>query len=590
MVISHLIKVDLQFVTPGYLPEPGYKKKADAWFIGCPNNINHNTRIWRCDQFNHERALINLGVPRPIISTPKDWGPRMSPEGHVLPPLSETPSPKRRRLPSIDQWMPPPIFDHPFQGRAIPGPILTNQTFWTQPVQPPDSSGHQPTPFTGDSAGSTSGSHDTGAFARDQFKARCQRDTARTLTKSVGFNFARHDRQITQSRAFTPMPNKSNKRANRLPQQPRPHQWAQLSNSLGRRLPLDTVKNLHKTRLEQFQCAIKNKYDETRIITIYLWLNEIKPEIITAYFQDWPQARLEECDLLKQAVLGQVGEHWNRALSLWDEAIDAWREIPVDYPHQYPVSNRTIVVRLAKVNPLTPGLPQSRFSSSHPSTLDHNQDQIPLTPLTLKPMQTFPSTPELALTSSSPNHPVGGQPLEVDSHSPFHPTSPPDQLASKMMVDLTRVPDSPGTGEAISPCPVPSNRGTHDPQAKIPIALDHAGPLGPLAVTSTVAEPLLNVVQPKTTPPQLQKGWPLKSVLVSSLLEWYQNAKSSDMLESWKNSYGRNWIMVPSTVYRYRAWINEVTYDRFAAEYYLQPNAHVGQARNRFREEFNRVA
>ncbi|EGF96922.1 uncharacterized protein MELLADRAFT_91704 [Melampsora larici-populina 98AG31] len=109
MVVATLIHSNYVFVTPGFLPEPPHpddKKgrpvgiycpvcnaglkywtpKADAWSIGCPNSQEHNTRTWRCDQFNHERTLINLGFPRPIISSFKDWGPRVSPAGVILDP------------------------------------------------------------------------------------------------------------------------------------------------------------------------------------------------------------------------------------------------------------------------------------------------------------------------------------------------------------------------------------------------------------------------------------------------------------------------------------------------------------------------
>ncbi|EGG01854.1 uncharacterized protein MELLADRAFT_110669 [Melampsora larici-populina 98AG31] len=215
--------------------------------------------------------------------------------------------------------------------------------------------------------------------------------------------------QPIPSSLATPQTKKTNTRT----PQACPHQWAQTSNSLGCKLPRESVIALHQNCAKQFKPK------------------EIKPEILTAYFKDWPQARLEECDLLIQAVLGETGDKWNRAISLWDFTIDAWREIPVAYPHQYPPDDQKIVVRLPKINALTPSLPQSTPLTPH---------LVPKTPST----QCIPSTPDHLLTRGASS--ATGKVLEGETRLRIPDTQPQDKsVVAKDVIDLTLLPDSPGS-------------------------------------------------------------------------------------------------------------------------------------------------
>ncbi|EGF97422.1 uncharacterized protein MELLADRAFT_70002 [Melampsora larici-populina 98AG31] len=668
MVVATLIHSDYIFVTPGYLPDPpapnakagqpvgihcpichaGLKywtPKADAWFIGCPNSQKHNTRTWRCDQFNHERMLINLGVPRPIISTYKDWGPRVSPAGHILDPVPPSPSPTQNFMPFSGHLLGPPHLDHPFQGRALQGHALSNP-FPNSPT--PNSSasaslhvitrhstvsqsgsnlsGPAVPVITHDPTTSLSGPHVSGPAIpckrlgegpvpkghRKSANKKCRFEYCQACCNTYGLGVCRaHPRTNSKIEAFSqPYARPTHSlTANTTPNStssglfnarpPRVTQWAQSANSLGRRLHVDSVVTLHKNRLEQYQPEIQKKYDESKMVTLYLWLNESKPTVITAYFKDWPQARLEECDLLIQAVLGEVGELWNRAISMWDEAIDAWREIPVDYPHRYASAHRTIVVRLGKVNPLTPGLPQSSTLTprAHPlqcegdlSLVQSGPSKAPVFP---------PSTPEQAHPSSPRSQAIRICGPHIDAlpsaPSPFTPESPAVPIP-RSVVDLSELPDSPSVSETPSPSPLGVKCEPQDDQD-----LPNANVSNPVEKSSSVNNSPLDSVVPQPTVitvpsnvlsdhSQLKPRWPSKTVLISSLLAWHREGQTGDMVLSWKKHYGHEWKEVLPTMYRYRGWINRVGYVRFAAEYKDQPNAVVGQARIRFKQEFNHVA
>ncbi|EGG04692.1 uncharacterized protein MELLADRAFT_64711 [Melampsora larici-populina 98AG31] len=271
------------------------------------------------------------------------------------------------------------------------------------------------------------------------------------------------------------------------------------------------------------------------------------------------------------------------------------REIPVALPHQYPACNRTIVVRLAKVNPRTPGLPQRTpvIPVPDPSAV------MRLSTLPSTSSQPMPSTPDLqhASTSASSRQgtPSGQKQTEVElgmatptEHTHAHVVPTPH----KKYIDLTRSPSpvSPCTRQAGAPFQVVKRENIkNSPPLPLPPTLfDDATPQGQVS-SNSMANPDVRVPNHR----DLQLGWPSNSVLVSSLLAWHNEAQTSDILAAWKNHFGHEWKMVPSTVYRYRAWINEVNkagHDRFAAPYQFQPSAMVGQARVHFRVEFNVVA
>ncbi|EGG04188.1 uncharacterized protein MELLADRAFT_65080 [Melampsora larici-populina 98AG31] len=647
MVVATLIHPDYIFVTPGHLPEPpppgakpgrpvgilclichaGLKywtPKPDAWLIGCPNDQKHNTRTWRCDQFNHERTLINLGVPRPIVSTFQDWGPRISPAGHILDMYPKPPRPVPNDLPLLSHFLQPQPTGHPFQGRAIQGNIAPNSTTWSQPLYPlTPSSSLTPGPvLTGPSGASISGPHlstppvpcerqSQGPVPKGHRKhanKKCRFQYCQACCNTYGPGVCRtHPKALSNTDASvhpyarpqsstTPTP-KSISTPQRRVTEPRCHQWAQSANSLGQRLHVDSVVTLHKNRLEQYQPEIQKKYDETKMVTVYLWLNsltiafhlqEIEPVVITAYFKDWPQARLEECDLMIQAVLGEVGDLWNRAISMWDEGIDAWREIPVGYPHIYSSSKRSIVLRVAKVNPLTPGLPQRARLLPPPIPGHAGEGTSSLASGFSKTSGYVPSTPDQALHSSPP---LPFRKLVDKLSSAPSPITSTAHLSPSAVVDLTQLPDSPGFAETLSsPLRVKHEPDSED-QPEAPQAQASTPLVSSLESAPTVPSPS-NPVPVTATPSAspLKPRWPSKSLLVSSMLAWHKEGKNSDIVLSWHKHFGNEWKEVLPTMYRYRGWINRVGYERFAAEYQFQPNAVVGEARLWFKEEFNYVA
>ncbi|EGG12262.1 uncharacterized protein MELLADRAFT_59215 [Melampsora larici-populina 98AG31] len=328
MVVATLIHSDYVFVTPGYLPEPpapGSRKgqpvgiycpicnaglkywtpKSDAWFIGCPNSQQHNTRTWRCDQFNHERTLINLGFPRPIISTFKDWGPRISPAGHILDPLPPQVSPTRHFMPFLGDLLNPTPLNHPFQGRELQGPVFSNPMAWSPPGHLPtaSSSASQPASMTNETPGLTPGPHLSAPPVpckrttegpvpkghRKHANKKCRFLYCQACCNAHGQGVCRaHPRNVKANTPFspygrsmptsTPTPNNTPLSGEINPRrswvtEPRCHQWAQSANSLGRRLHVDSVITLHKNRLEKYQPEIQKKYNETKMVTVYLWVN-----------------------------------------------------------------------------------------------------------------------------------------------------------------------------------------------------------------------------------------------------------------------------------------------------------------------------
>ncbi|EGG12263.1 uncharacterized protein MELLADRAFT_59214 [Melampsora larici-populina 98AG31] len=197
-----------------------------------------------------------------------------------------------------------------------------------------------------------------------------------------------------------------------------------------------------------------------------------------------------------------------------------------------------------------------------------------------------------------------------------------------MVVDLSHLPDSPGVSESPSPSafivkreplddqnerdalaeddqrhrealPVDDKQARHDLEdvddqqppnfQQVPVL--HNSTLGSDCPSDSVSPSVaVTLTDVRANHLQLKPRWPSKSVLISSLLAWHREGQNGDMLLSWQRHYGTEWKEVLPTMYRYRGWINRVGYGRFAAEYENQPNAVVGQARIRFKEEFNCVA
>ncbi|EGG10425.1 uncharacterized protein MELLADRAFT_102983 [Melampsora larici-populina 98AG31] len=105
--------------------------------------------------------------------------------------------------------------------------------------------------------------------------------------------------------------------------------------------------------------------------------------------------------------------------------------------------------------------------------------------------------------------------------------------------------------------------------------------------SSQTATPVLTNPTPVTAK---KKGWPLSSSLITKLLAWYRDCEIRAPLQAWKDTFGSEWHYARLTVYRYKNWIDRVTYTRFAAKYVSLPCATVGEARDVFKKEFKAVS
>ncbi|KAH9809936.1 hypothetical protein DFH28DRAFT_1085935 [Melampsora americana] len=599
-----LVHSTYQFVTPGYLPEVGvnclvcgtqliyWEPKRDAWFLGCPKSKNHNTRIWRCDQFKYKQDLINAGHPTPIISTEEDWGPRISPESHVLEPRPLPPPPMGDFLLFLGHSpiQSPPV-EHPFQGHVPPEAQFSNQLPWLPPVLPPTAA---------------------------QFSNLPTWSPAGVLPPPSAAQALVFPHQVITPlpcQRQGPTPKGQCSKANRKCR----FQYCQACCNTYGPGPLGTSGQLawsptalHKNCAARFQLEIKDKYDKNKMVTIYVWLNFDQPysiahrksnlKLLRCFFPNWPQAHMEECDLLMQAVRAEVGEHWNRVISLWDEVIDAWRKIPVAYPLHYPPNNRTIVVWLAKVNSQTPGLPQS--AAGH---LPFKQDANPSTP---KPISQ--NCPRMLRMQ-------GIQGSHTNAHFK-HPESP----KHPHYIDLTSSPLQRSLPESLLPkinsVQSPLFVVKTEPSWEL-VASEQASTSGPQHVcpdhTTTIDQKFstdflfilcfLSYEGLRTrsfqtrsqfrgqsnvnnSAGQLQSQWPSSLVLVSTLLAWYHSTTTNVIIMAWREYFGHEWNKVPPTIYRYRSCIAHVTYKRFVAAFQSKPHATVGQACIRFRGDFQAVS
>ncbi|EGG09665.1 uncharacterized protein MELLADRAFT_60743 [Melampsora larici-populina 98AG31] len=519
-----------------------YKRaNQDSWLIGCPTPSNsHNWKTWRCDQLNHEIALINLGEPRPIVSTPEDWGPRVSPFGEILEP-ELPPAPKQAY--------------HPYASprTASYSPTLAQRA----------KTNLQCKRFF---EGVTSQNHKKTA------NKECPSQFCRGCCVEFGSPACRvHPRVLknpTPQRHFEPTTthehpslattsSAQNSRSSKAPaSQARPHQWAQTSNSLGRRLDVNTHAMIQQNRAQREQEAARqavNIIDQRKMVTIYLWVDELESRPITAMFPQWPTACLNQSPLLVQAVVKAVGPQWNQALTVWDTELYAWRETLVNYPHRYQTNHRSLVVRLENVK-----VPMSAI----PSSLRPPKDES-----SIPPLDAFWSNSELPPICDMPSTPPQGLEIQGTMESVESKGSSPSNPSIKLEAGLDEI--EPSTSSS----PVRSS-----------IIIDLLESPAPPASSQ------FEQLEAPTVPSALKKRWPGSTVLVSSLLAWYKDTLKGNLQQKWTEHFGAEWRLCISTVYRYHLWIGAVECHIMEAKFRSQPQATVGEARNVYQKEFKKVA
>ncbi|EGF98063.1 uncharacterized protein MELLADRAFT_96200 [Melampsora larici-populina 98AG31] len=583
-----------------------------------PKN-SHNWRTWRCDQFNHKRALINAGAPRPIISCFLDWGPRISPNGVILPP-----KPTRDDL--TNRAPPLPRDGHPFLGPveqeftpfknqldSLAGPQRSKVSYPCQRAsRGPVARGHRTTgnkscPYQ--YCQSCCLAYGLGACLKHV------RPLAPSVTQRPASETATHVPTPSTSALPHPPPQALQPSARAQPAPaPRIHQWAQSVNSLGHRLGIETVSAIQIDRRERYKAVDigrANKYDERKVVTIHLWLDALEYKVISAHMEQWPKARLEESPLLMQACTRKFGATWNRAICFWDEKIDNWvgkhchgqppaevnpyiqHETMVSFPHRYPANKNEIIVKSPNLDPWTPGLPQSNIkafaiNSSHDplpkTTLDFledadNTDDVDVVVVNGKGSKSHPIEPEV---TKEPEVTVTKEPTPTPTPTPVN-TFDPNSLDN----------EDDHTHNVIAFDREDSELPHFDPMYHSPKGADR--PLDLIADSQQTASPVLT--DPSTTNPTTtthpntvkKKGWPSSSLLITDLLSWYRDCEIRAATLAWKDTYGSEWVFARSTVHRYKNWINEVTYRCFSAEYTNFPLANVGDAREVFKKEFKSV-
>ncbi|EGG12375.1 uncharacterized protein MELLADRAFT_89085 [Melampsora larici-populina 98AG31] len=299
--------------------------------------------------------------------------------------------------------------------------------------------------------------------------------------------------------------------------------------------------------------------------TIHLWVNASQAFhfkfAITAKFPQWPLARLDQSPLLMQAVVKAVGSRWNQALSFWDEAIHAWHDTLVSYPHRY--RSRTIVVRLQNIT-----LPISVIPSSMQAPAmqwaEEFRSTAALPPIYDMPVTSTPASSQISLPESTVAVPEGVHPASESNLS--------SQATAFADSDVASMPST-----AIKPSQEPGSALLFQPSEQIELPL------------SPISEQDLND-EGTSSSNKLQKRWPGANVLVSTLLQWHQESVEGNITQKWLACWGGQWVFQSATVYRYRSWIDKVTYPRFFAKYGSQRDATVGDARIFYKKEFNQVA
>ncbi|EGG11877.1 uncharacterized protein MELLADRAFT_88968 [Melampsora larici-populina 98AG31] len=574
MVVETLIHERYQLISNGHLPEPKkgglvgilcpecrtplrfHSAKEDAWLIHCPQRPKnrHNWRTWRCDQYNHERALINAGAARPILSTAADWGPRISPSGVILPP--------KRIDADIDPSLnlPHPIRDdHPFLGRVEQQfmPFANQRTSRGPVARTHRTTGNKGCPHQYCQACCLE--YGLGPCPkhprRDQPAAVVIQTALQLPTASTSTHAPAPPPPARPTPFQLPTPSSSALAPHARP--PCLHQWAQSVNSLGHRLGPEAVSAIQidrRKRYEELERAKADKYDEKKVVTIYLWLDAVEPKVISAHMDQWPKGRLDESPLLIQACTKKFGVSWNRALCIWDGKINTWRETMVNLPHRFPAHPNEIVVRSPNVDPRTPGLPTSKANSSN-STGHYHQGA--LTPL--PPNSSPDSEPDVIVVNGNSTHPLQRLKREVSAQ----PTKPKS----------TTVPESNDSGT--------DDHMDSDSDSDLP-------EFNPFDDRSHPAEPSQSGTADQAK--EIKKGWPSSTILISDLLACFKDCETRPAPEAWNLAFGYEWRYASSTMYRYKKWIEEVEYERFREEYIDSPRANVGAARIRFKEEFKTVA
>ncbi|EGG07381.1 uncharacterized protein MELLADRAFT_105950 [Melampsora larici-populina 98AG31] len=342
---------------------------------------------------------------------------------------------------------------------------------------------------------------------------------------------------------------------------PRPggriHQWAQTANTLGRRLGVQTVTKIQEDRRERYEAAerqIANKYDEAKVVTILLWLNPDKPKVISAHFDQWPKARLDESSLLMQACTQALGPTWNRALLFWNDKIDAWHETMVTFPHRYPADVKVVVVRSQLVDPRIPGLPQPKAK---------------LTPVGLKPLE-----------EAAPSAAESGQhPTSMASRATSTATPPESDDEVVVVKSYMRI----GANGANEPASSPAFDEIEVVKSNSLTIRD----MQPAKREDSEELPIFNLFDKS---PIREAGHAVNGGCchVHSLFSGIDKRQSIE--DKVAGIVGTCFDTACVVQGMYRAWIGKVDYDRFRRQYRHNPLATVGEARILYKKEFQAVA
>ncbi|EGG02420.1 uncharacterized protein MELLADRAFT_91408 [Melampsora larici-populina 98AG31] len=564
---------------------------TDSWRIACPSQNyknDHNWRTWRCDQLNHEIALINLGVARPIISFESDWGPRVSPDGQVLE-IRPTPTPG--------------IHHHPFLGRleqsAGMPPTNTTDSNSTQSSRPPTTLQCKRI-----NEGQVSQNHKMAAnkecphqYCRGVHiisavlfcicglqhtdlcclkcciaygSGICRKHPRASGSGNVTAQHTNNLGLIDRSNALLDVGSSRTKASASAP-----HQWAQSANSLGRRVPKDFLAVIQKNRIEREAAAAQKNssfIDETKLVTVQLWLNDVEPKVITALFPNWPQARLDESELLMQAVLDVLGQQWNQALSFWDKKISAWHDTLVSYPQRFRHGQRTIIARLQTVT--VPATVMNNHKESKKSFPNNPPPSAFLSKSELPAVCNMPSSPHFSPDRSQ----VAS--TNDDERSPTPITKrrrlsslPPTNSIVDFLTSLNGV--GPSSLEASAKVGEVERQKDTSLKAGLTTASSRSNTSASVASVAKV--------------PKLKTGWP-SPVLVSSLLAWWQETTPHNVKRKWLEHFGEEWELVLPTMYRYRQFVGMVGHETMLDKYRTQPNAIVADARDFYLDIFNKVA
>ncbi|EGF97731.1 uncharacterized protein MELLADRAFT_114128 [Melampsora larici-populina 98AG31] len=550
----------------------------DSWLIGCPTpNNGHNWKTWRCDQLNHELALINLGTARPIISVKSDWGPRVSPKGEVL---DDAPAPQ----PSNGRYQ--PYSKNRSHARTSPAKtgLLCKRIYEGKVSQNHKKAANKECPHQYclgccTAYGSMSCSKHSRSSKVAPIQPKTQEITHQTL-QHLGITAQQFTQlsEIQASKASTPRQQTATGSAPRRSapspapaSASNPHKWAQFANTLGQRMPIESIVMLQKNRADRAEADNRKKetlIDTAKMATISLWVNSAASKPIAAYFPQWPVVYLNQSDLLLQAVTTAVGPEWDGALSVWDHTLNSWMDTMVNYPHQLPDGQRSIIVRLPNVdvphhalmpsakvlNKGSPGnlaIPASAFLSK--------KDLPAICENQLSTDQTSTASPSNSQEQPHPNNsPIGnllGESTQQTIPSSIaRPATPPTRIE----VDLT-----------LSPTPTVEERQ------------DKASPSGK---GETKGKATVTSASPKR-----KKGWPAKTELLSSLVAWYYDTLDGDPRETWVVHFGDQWVLT-KTMYRYRAWVELVGPETMQLRFNTQPGATVAEARDFWSDEFKKVS